>query len=414
MRSRHLLAASGIAATVLPAADFPKQAPQTSLNLLQLRALEALPELRALRHELAAQKALVASAGVLADPQLEVEVQSHFGSPPEASKGMVHWIQAFPPRNVRKIQRQQAQLAVERLELELARAEAEARAQVLASAVELYVEQSALVLLKSLHRNLEDAVAATAQLLATGEANLADWIVARRNLSVHQREIEEVQARVWQALAKLRRVTAWPENEFLPDLDALPNPGVVPSAEQLLPQAYGVRLAEIELRIAATELELARAELRSGWSFGAGLVTASGSRPAPSIRWGIELPVFRRERELPRIESLAARVQAAASRLEAARLEAQQGLLASLTEINRSKRLAALLEREVIPLHQQLFEAQTLATAGARPLLADTELVMQEVHNRLDLLRAQADAIRAWSELVARFELDLSSEGVVP
>lgn len=383
------------------------EGPPSALSRLEQHALRNLPELQALRHELEAQQALLESAGILEDPRLEVEVRRLAGSDDDMpQEGMIHWVQEFPPAGVRHLERKIAVLRVEQAKLELAQAEAVARARVLTAASKLFVARETLLELEKLHRNLEASVEVARQLLATDQADLGNWLAAFRALARHQEEMEEARTQAWLAQAELRSVSAWPEAELLPELDRLPDLGPLPSAEALAPRAFELRKAEVEIRLAASELELARAELHPRSMAGAGLIVSPGGKPDLSIRWGLEMPVFRKRRELSRIRALESRLEAARSRKEMARLNAERSLLELLAQLDRADRLRSLYLQELLPLNQALLEAQALRVARGKPALLEADLLEQETHDRLTLLKLHLEGIRVRSELIARFDLD--------
>lgn len=369
------------------------------LARLEQHALLSLPELEARRRELEALRHELQAAGALEDPMLEVEARRLVGMGADMPfEGMLHWVQRLPPWGVRAVERQLALRRARAGELELLRLEAQARKAIRQAAFELWMERQSLIELEALHRDLELQLGPVEAAVGSGAAPVAELLEARRMLAAHGLEVEAARARWWRARAELSKASNWPASELLPELAELPAaPASLPELDRVADRAWAVLAAELAAESAAFELELARAGLRPGWSLGAGLVVASGGRPDLSVRGAIELPIFRRQRELPRLAALEARLAASRARIEQARLEARTELLSTAAELERARRVRELSERQILPLGAAELEARGLEPG--RAAAARARLLVEQAHARLGALRARAEELQAWAAL---------------
>lgn len=291
------------------------------LEALVAEALTRSPALAAARAELEARREREAAAGAPPDPSLETSLQNVSFEPTlgddentmlgfEARQGL-----PYPGRRG-------AARALAAAETALAEAEVTA------------LERHAAVELGTLYGQLYALDHEREALAAAGELVELLHEVAKSRYAAGRGDQEGVlKAQIWalriaesqgdlanqrQAVtAELNRWLDRPASAPLGVVSSLPQvPPITADAESLaVAGSAEVARAEAEVAVAERRAALARLELKPNFSVGAGFASRGGLDPLVIARLGVELPLWRRHKQLPMLRAAELELEAAERRL---------------------------------------------------------------------------------------------------
>jgi len=301
-------------------------APATRLEALVAEALTRSPALAAARSELAARREMESPAGALPDPMLEAMLQNA-GLEPTVGKEEMSMVgvearQALPYPGKRAAARAVAAAETVRSAAALAALERQVAAEVRTLFAGVY----------ALDRERE-ALAAAAELVELLEEIAHSRYSAGKGDQEGVLKIQVEALRIAEKLgdlANVRRATVaelnrWldrPGNAPMGIVDALPDAPPVGADAELLAAAGSAEVARAAAaqQVADRRVALARLELKPNFSTGAGIASRGDLDPVVLLRFGVELPFWRRQKQLPMLR--AAEQELAAARLELADAEA--------------------------------------------------------------------------------------------
>ncbi len=291
--------------------------PAPQLADLVAEALARSPALAAARAEVAARREMESPAGELPDPQLETMLQNVSFKPTVGDEDMsmfgVEARQSLPYPGKRTAARA---LAV--TETAAAAAEWVARAaQIRAEVTRLYAQ------IYALDREGEALAAASelAELLAAiaesrygagmgdQEGVLKAQIAGLRIAEQRGDVARERRVRV----AELNRWLDRPGDAGLGTISALPVTAPIPADAERWAVAGSAEVgrAAAAVRVEMQRLEVARLHLKPDFSAGAGIATRGDQEPVVLLRFGVELPLRRKERHHPMVRAAELELEAA-------------------------------------------------------------------------------------------------------
>lgn len=422
MRTLALLLAWGVAgASALPAQPTtppgdPNPAPPIEELLEQ--ALERSPSLEALRQRLDAAREMVAPAGALPDPMFEIMLQD--AGFPKYTVGTMEMSMVGP--EVRQTLpypgRREARRAVARADVAIRVDEMDRlRRQLVADVRSLYgrvyaLDQERTTL--SAARELLDMLAATAAArYGVGEAEQEAVIKAQLEISRLEERSDDLAAERAVLVAALDRLLDEPGTTPLGRVAALP-PIEVPAAPwevAVLASSAEVAVRRAAVSAAERRLSLARLDLKPDFTTGAAVGLRGGFDPVVTLRFGVELPFWRRERQQPMI-------RAAEHELEMARAEVREAEAAARSEATRLRAEWERAERQIVRYRQALIPQSSAAVDAARSSYlagrGDFSTVVEDfrlwLETRSELARREADRFVTWAELAALLETPLSGQ----
>lgn len=397
---RLLLGLTLAAAPAAPAGDDALR----PLAELERRALAESPVLAAARAELAALRAEARAAGAYEDPMLEVDgrwlVPAGDRDPFEA---MVVLAQPLPGRGQRGAARALAAARIALAEAELGREEQLLLRDLRRGWADLYALTRELVVLSETHELVDLLVATSSILYGSGQAGIGAPLAAQLELSRHDLDVEAAESRLRAAAAALAArvgtadAGAWPRVAALPDVVL---PRLEPSTAA--PVALDTVVAGLRVALVEREVEAVRAGLSPAWTVGGGILLMDGRDPNLVARVGVELPFFRRARELPRLEAAQARLEAERARRRGAELDARAALTRWLADGRRLETVRRRYLEGLLPQSAAAFEAARSELVAGRAPLSEALMRFEEwYHTRIDLARAEADLYVAWAEIEA-------------
>jgi cobalt-zinc-cadmium efflux system outer membrane protein len=372
-------------------------------------ALERSPSLAALRERLAAAREMIGPAGALPDPMIEfmladmgfpkytvgTEEMSMIG--PEVRQGLL-----YPGKREARRQAARAETAIRGAELDQLQRLVAAQVRTLYARVyALDRERQALQAAREL---LEMLSATVAGRYSAGQAEQEAVIKAQLELSRLGERLDDLSAERTALVAALNRLRDLPGEAPLGRVELLPSAPFPTSSLEELVLANSAEVAVKQAAVSAAErrLEVARLEFRPNLYAGAALGLRGGFDPAVTLRFGLEWPLWRKQKQEPMIraaEHELAMSQAdlrdaqAAVRAEAARLAA---------EWQRSEKQIQRYQQAIVPQTSAAIDAaRSSYLAGRGDFLTVVDDFNRWLEARVQLASREAERFSTWAELEA-------------
>ena len=366
-------------------------------------ALSRSPALAALRSGEAAAREREISARALPDPMVEAMVQdadfpNYTIGTEDMSMAGFEVRQPWPHPGKRRALGEAARAetavrAAERTELERRIAY-----EVRSLYARLYALDQELHSLEAA-RELVDLLTATAKArYATGGAEQEDLLKAQLQATRLEEMLEDHHAKRHSLVAELNRWLDRPGDSPLGQITALP-----PTAKPAVPTAADsprVRIAQAAVEAAERRLASARLNLKPDLSPAAGFAVRGPLGPVLTLRLGVELPFWKRQKQEPLI-------RAAEAELERARQELRDAEAVTRSEAERwavqwqtAERQVVRYREGILPQTSAAFDASRssyVAGRGAFFNVIDGFNLWLEA--RVQLARREADRYAAWAEL---------------
>lgn len=391
-------------------AEVPAQATAAPpVEDLVAAAIERSPTLVVLREKLAAAREMVAPAGALPNPMMELMLQdvsfpTYTVGDEEMSMIVPAVRQALPFPGKREARRAVARAVAAMRADELGLLRRQLVAQVRSLYAKVYAldqERTAL----SAARELLDMLAATAAArYSVGEAEQEAVVKAQLEVSRLEERSDDLDAERSTLVAALNRLLdragAAPLGRVtaLPPVEAPPRPWedavLATSAE------VGVRRAAVAA--AERRLSLARLDLKPDFTTGTAIGLRGGFDPVVTLSVGVELPFWRHDNQQPMI-------RAAEHEVEMARAEVREAEAAARFEAARLRAEWERASRQVVRYSEALLPQSSAAVDAARSSYlagrGDFSTVVEDfrmwLEARSELARREADRFMTWAELDA-------------
>lgn len=392
-------------------APVPPAVPAPAVDVLVERAIERAPSLAARRERIQAAQLAIGAADALPDPMVEVEYQSFnfprytIGSDPGSMAGAsVRQGLLSGGRRTTRRGVAQAQAAQRSAEQRLAAADL---------ATEVRVQYARLYAIDREREALADAAQLARMLEATASARYASG--SSDQATVLRVQVE--QTRIGQRLADLvterttvqvalNRLTNDPPDNPIGRVTSLPPPALPAAAASMgdlaVRQAPAVAMRQSELDVANRQVEAARAELKPSWSIGAGVYWQGGLDRMVNFSLGVELPFWKKRKQLPLIASAESERRAAQLELESSAVEARAEAASLLAAYRNALDQIQRYQGGLLPQNSAALDATRASYLGGR---GDFVSVLDEfrrwVDLRTELAGREADRYSAQARLTA-------------
>lgn len=418
---RHLVSAVAVAVFVLAGRPTGAQGPaplvdaaaETTvaplLETLVATALERSPSVAAMRERLAAAREMIAPAGALPNPMLELMLQD--ASFPKYTVGTMEMSMIGP--EVRQALpfpgKRDARRAVARAEADIRLDELDqVRRQLVAQVRTLYARAYALDQERTTlgaARQLLDMLATTAATrYSVGDAEQEAVIKAQLEASRLEVRSDNLDAERATLVAALNRLLDRPGSATLAQVKALPTP-VVPAqpwGDAVLGSSAEIAVRRAAVTAAERRVDVARLELKPDFTTGAAVGLRGGLDPVVTLRFGVELPFWRKDKQEPLL-------RAAEHDLEAARAELRDAESTARSEATRLHAEWVRSEKQIVRYRQALVPQSSAAIdtarssylAGRGDFLTVVEDFRMWLDARTELARREADRFVTWAELDA-------------
>lgn len=414
MKIRSCLLKSCIALAVLPAALALAQ-PQAELNIeaapaveeLVAEALRTAPSLAVLRARLAAARELVAPAGALPDPTVELVLQD-MGFPKwtvgvqEMSMigPMVRQDLLYPGKRQARREAANAEATTRGMELEQLQREVAAQVRTLYARVyALDNERGTLVAAREL---LELLAATAGARYAAGESEQEAVIKAQLQVSRVGERLDDLAAERQALVSALNRLLDRAGDAALGEVEALPPVPEAPHpwAELAEANAPAVAAKEAAVRAAERRLEAARLELKPNLMAGAGVGLRGQFDPAVTLSFGVEWPMWRKEKQGPMVRAAEQDLVAASEELRDAKAAARAEAAKLAAELRRAESQIVRYRQAIVPQSSAAVDAaRSSYLAGRGDFSTVIEDFREWLNARTQLAAREAERFIAWSEL---------------
>lgn len=375
--------------------------PLTFDGALQRAAREA-PSLQASATGVEAMRSAAVAAGRLPDPTLDLGVQGFPVSGPNAGSfnrddftmTTIGLSQQFPNPAKRRAQRTRAQADIGIAEAVVAVEAQNVRLETALAWVDLYYAKRRLAQLQRLDTSLSDLQATVSARLASGSARPSAALEPDQLRAAVNDRRSELSAEVTKAQARLTRFTGDPKVDVSGD-----PPKLEVDRVQLTTGLAGLprlQALDAEAKAADAETELARADMRPDWR-----VSTSYGRRDPafgdlvSVGVSIDLPLFAKRRQDPKIAARASEAERARLMRSAGEREVAAALDGDLADHAMHHQRLMNARNTLVPLAQRRAELDMASYAAGKldlgsALLSTLALAEAEV----DALAREADVAR--------------------
>ena len=402
------LAATGAAAASDSArADSAQIAPPVE-ELVAL-ALRRAPSVAAMEARAVAAREMVAPAGAMPDPTLELMFQDE-GFPDwtvgEMQMSMIgpQLTQGIPFPGKRGARRDVAREEARMRDRELEAMRRDVVREVRETYGRLYALDVEAATLDAGRELLDLMSAMVAHHLSVGEADQEAVFKARLARSRLEERARDLSAERAMALASLNRLLDRAGDAPLGIVASLPRAAAPAGVWDSLAVHGSSEIAVREAGIAAAEKRLRAAKLdtRPDFMAGAGIGFRGGLDPVVNLRLGLVIPLWAGSKQRPLIRAARADLEMSRHELRGAEAEARAEAASLLADFTRTEEQIARYEESLVPQTSLAFDAARSAYLGGR---GDFSTVIEDLNLWLDaragLARREADRFTVLARLDA-------------
>jgi outer membrane protein TolC len=385
--------------------------------------LNASPRVQAARAYAQATSAMVAEAGTLADPQLQIGLMNRalpaFSPMPVLGMTQLQLMQMLPLNRTLRWARAEAAAT--------ARADHEGadgvlwteRTRIASEYFEVVRIDRAVLIVGETKRVMERMLTVARALYEVGDGRQADVLRARVQVEQMAEELLRLEAERSSAAARLNGLLNRPIGAVVAPDEATPEARPIPALDSLAGVADErrpeLRAGGARVAAAAAALEVARRELwpelQVGVAYGqrrdAGMTERMGS-----LMLGASIPVYAKRRQLAARREREAMLVMAQADLQAMRAETRAELEEMVAELRKSQRLQLLYRESILPQAAAAVESSLSAyRAGDLPFLSLAESQVALNGFRLEFASLQSDEGRLWAALEALVATALVAPG---
>lgn len=382
---------------------------QTLLDSLITEALTNNASITSLRDSIKAAHEMIELEGALQDPMLEVMMQDvNFPSwtvgDMEMSMVGVQITQPLPyPGKLEK--RKKAAAAQEEIKKRgLSRLQTALVMQIRILYAKLYTidsEQKALDMGKELLEMLKATVSAR---YSSGQAEQEAVIKAQLESSRLQEKITDTIAERKVTVAALSRLLNKNTLFTINEISALPivQPATNAWSDAALTFAPELLVKKSEITAANRKADVARAEINPDFSIGMGVFSRGGFDQVVTLQAGIELPLWRKYKQRPKIRAAENEVNAAKNDLKDTESFIRSEIIRLQAEWQKAEKQIVLYTDAIIPQTSAALDAARSSYLTGR---GDYSAVIEDFREWLDartgLNKREAERFTTWAELEA-------------
>jgi outer membrane protein TolC len=260
-------------------------------------------------------------------------------------------------------------------------------------------ERESVVAANDLVKTLGDAVAGR---YAAGRAEQEAVVKLDLERFRLDERLGDIQAERASLVATLNQLAERDQSEPFGIVRQLPDGLRVPPnvAELALARSPSVAVRRAEIQAARDRLEAARLETRPNLLVGLAAGSTVDALPVFTARFGVELPVWKADKQEPMVRSSRRRLDAAHAELAATEAEVRSGAARLLARWERDNAQIARYEQAILPQTSAALNAATAAYAAGQGdfsnLIEDFQLWLDA---RVALARRRAERFMTWAEI---------------
>lgn len=374
---------------------------------LVAEALSRAPSIAALRARVAAAREMVAPAGALPDPVIEIVLQDvgfpkwTVGREEMSMIGpMVRQDLLYPGKRPARREAASAEAGTRVMELE--QVQRQVAAQVRALYARIYALDKEHVALTAAHELGEMLASTAASRYAVGESEQEAVIKAQLQLSRVGERLDDIAAERQALVSGLTRLLDRPGEPVLGEVEVLPPvpEARLPWAELAAANSPAVAVREAVVRVAERRLEAARLELKPNLMAGAGVGLRGQFDPAVTLSFGVEWPLWRKEKQGPMVRAAEQELVAATEELRDAKAAARAEGTRLGSDLARAESQIARYRQAIIPQTSAAVDAARSSYLAGRGDFTTVVLDFKEwLESRTQLAVREAERFIAWSDL---------------
>jgi cobalt-zinc-cadmium efflux system outer membrane protein len=393
-----------------PAPAEPQSAPP--VEDLVARALERSPALAARRAAIASAREMEKPAAALPDPMVEAMIQNEdfpnytLGTMAMSMAG-VELRQGLPYPGKRRARAEAAQATTSLRASELAADEQRITAAVRTLYAKIYAIDRERKSLSAAHELVDLLAATAASRYSAGSGEQESILKAQLQGSRLGEQLDDLAAERTALVAELNRWLDLAGESPLGDVVELPAPGAAPDGSALasigqdaVEASPEVMVASAAVAAAERRLAVSRLDVKPDFVPAAGFAARGSLGPVLTLRFGVELPFWKQQKQEPMI-------RAAEQDLEMARAELRDAEAVARAEAARLALRWRLAEHQIVRFQQAIVPQSSAALDAARvSYLAgrgDFSTVIEDfdlwLEARVQLARREADRFETWAEL---------------
>jgi cobalt-zinc-cadmium efflux system outer membrane protein len=375
------------------------------------RALARAPSLAARRERIQAAQSALRAADALPDPMIEVEYQAFnfprytVGSDPGSMAG-ASIRQGLLSRGRRATRRAVAAAEATQRAAEQRLLAADIATEVRVQYARLYAidrEREVLADAAQLVRMLEATVSARYSAGTTDQASVLR--VQLEQTRIGQR-VADLAAERTAVQAAINRLTNDPPDAPIGRVTGLP-PAALPGAaasslDETARSAPAIAVRQTEVDLATRQVEAAREELRPSWTVGGGVFWQGGLDRMVNFSVGVELPFWKKRKQLPLIAAAESERRAAQFELTSTTVEVRAQAVSLVAEWRNAVDQIERYQTALLPQNSAALDATRASYLGGR---GDFVSVLDEFRRwidlRIELAGRESDRFAAQARLAA-------------
>lgn len=379
------------------------------VDQLVAEALGRAPSIAALRARLAAAREMVAAAGALPDPMVEVMLQD-MGFPrwtvgtEEMSMIGPEVRQDLPYPGKRKARRQVAEAETEVWAGELEQLRRHVTSEVRTLYARIYAFDQERQYLSAAHELLDMLAATAASRYSTGQTDQEAVLKAQLEVSRLGERLDDLDADRAVTLAALNRLLNQPGGAPLGVVKMLPAAeSPAGSWEELAVQGSPeVAIKQAAVAAADRQVLVARLDLKPDLTTGAAVGLRGGFDPAVTLRFGVAWPLWRKQKQEPLLRAAEHELAMAQAELRDAQATAQAEAAKLFAEWQRAERQIVRYQQAIVPQSSAAIDAARASyLAGRGDFLTVVDDFNRWLDARVELARREADRFATWAEFEA-------------
>lgn len=381
--------------------------PAPPVEQLVQRAISRYPSVAALQHRLEASREQVDPAGALPDPTIGAMYQS-VGKPWEPmapmSMGQLEYTQPLYYPGKRDARRRAASAEMKVRSAEVQDLQWAIATELRAAYARVYAldrERESLLAAADLVRTLGGAVAAR---YSAGQADQESFVKIDLERFRLDERIVDLRAERAALVATINRLADRDQSEPFGVVRQLPDGLAVPPnvAELALARAPSVAVRRAAIAAARDQLDAAELETKPNFLLGLSAGSTVDALPVFTARFGVELPMWKGDKQEPMIRGARQQVDAAQSELAAAEAEIRASSARLMAQWDRDNAQVQRYEQAILP---QTNEALHAATASYVAGKGDFSNIIEDfrlwLDARVSLERRRAERYATWADIQA-------------
>ncbi len=382
-------------------------------------ALERSPSVAALRERLAAAREMIGPAGALPDPMVELML-ADMGFPrytvgtDEMSMIGPEVRQGIPYPGKREARRRVARAETEVRTAELEQLQRLVAAQVRALYARVYAVDRERQSLQAARELLDMLSATVAARYGAGQAEQEAVIKAQLEVSRLGERLDDLSAERRTLVAALNRLRDLAGDAPLGRVAILP-PVSLPASpleELIVANSAEVAVKQAAVSAAQRRLDVAKLELKPDLSAGAAVGLRGSFEPAVTLRFGMELPLWRKQKQDPMIRASDHELAMAQAELREAQAAARAEAARLAAEWQRSEKQVQRYQQAIVPQTSAAVDAaRSSYLSGRGDFLTVVDDFNRWLEARVQLASREAERFSTWAELEALIGSPTSQAG---